>query len=709
MQLPKIVVQPQSLAAILTSMKTGDLQIPRFQREFVWPISKTRALLDSMYKEFPIGTFFLWKAPDGIPPLSRPLKELGIPGPQPGARVSYILDGQQRLTSLYCVVNGIDIDSKEYGKICINLEAATEFDANKEEDFNKDIFVYRSSDNKQYIAVKDLTGMNALSLYDGVPPQWKPAFNKAYTLFQTYPFSVVFIQEQTLADAIVIFQRINQAGQRLSRYDLVCANVWRDDFDFRKHVSEANKFFDQHGFGELDETIFTQTFALVLHDACSTVAELSLQTDEVKKAWKDVIRALGLAVDFVVNNLGVKKAAFLPYRGQLVVLAYFFYHRGTGAISANEREMLWDWFWRVTLSERYSSTSPTRMAEDARKMRGFLEGELPRFNYPLTATVDEVLRTKMSSTTSALRNGVLCMLALKQPRNFKDNSPVNLSDSFFSDLKQPERHHIFPVGYLKAHSINPNQVNLLANFCFIPSDLNKEIGARAPHEYLQQYKTENPNFDSAVQSHLIPIDKDSVVWKKDPSAFAVFLQERAKLLADELAKLVNDGPIGNLPAADPGTVEPHSDVDILEVQIRDFIDARLTAVAGINYWKKTMPGDVVVFVKERITSHLSHHPYLDALEYNSGRARLDFCDVSHYDKIIMKNWDVFGEVFQRKDDFQTHMNAFRNLRNCIQHNRKPTQVEQKNGEAAILWIRGALDKFDASSSSIDLENGDTDL
>lgn len=706
MQLPKIVVQPQSLAAILTSMKTGDLQIPRFQREFVWPLTKTRALLDSMYKEFPIGTFFLWKAPDGIPPLSRPLDELGIPGPQAGQKVSYILDGQQRLTSLYCVVNGIEIEARHYGKICINLEAATEFDTTKDEDFNKDIFVYRSKDDKQYFAVKDLVSPMALSFFEMVPQKWKSAFSKAFNLFQTYPFSVVIIQNQTLADAIVIFQRINQAGQRLSRYDLVCANVWRNDFDFRKHVSEVNKHIDKLGFGEIDETIFTQSFALILHDQCTTLAELSLQTDEVKNAWDKVIRAIKLAVDFVVNNLGVKKASFLPYRGQLVVLAYYFFHRGNGAITANERNMLWNWFWRVTLSERYSSTSPMRMAEDAKKVRNLIAGEEPVFNYPLTATIDEVLRTKMSSTTSALRNGVLCMLALKQPRNFKDNSPVNLSDPFFSDLKQPERHHIFPVGCLKANSINPNQVNLLANFCFIPADLNKEIGARPPYEYLDQYRNENPAFETAITTHLIPINKDSAVWKKEPKAFSTFLQERAKLLADELSRLIDVGPSDLKPVPEP--VNAQSDVDIVEVQLRNFIDERLTAISGIGYWKKTMPGDVISQVKDRIDDHLSRHPYRDPSEFSTGRSRLDFCDVSDYEKILLKNWDVFGEIFQRKPELQTHMAAFRNLRNCIQHNRQPNQVEQKNGEAALLWIRGVLDKFDANLSTIDLENGDVD-
>ena len=85
MQQPRIDVQPQKLSQLLNDMELGKLQVPRFQRDFVWPLTKTRRLLDSMYKEFPVGTFFLWRAPAGSPLLSRPLTELGIPKPKEGA------------------------------------------------------------------------------------------------------------------------------------------------------------------------------------------------------------------------------------------------------------------------------------------------------------------------------------------------------------------------------------------------------------------------------------------------------------------------------------------------------------------------------------------------------------------------------------------------------------------------------------------------
>jgi hypothetical protein len=703
MQLPKIDVQRDSLASILMNMKNGALQVPRFQRDFVWPLTKTRALLDSMYKEFPIGTFFLWRAPEGSPPLSRPLDELGIPGPQPGAKVSYILDGQQRLSSLYCAVHGIRFGARDYGRICIDLETATRFDMNKDEDFTDDLFVYRTSDKRQFISVQDLAGQNTLQIYENVPPEWKPAFTKIHNMFQTYPFSVVWIQEQTLADAIIIFQRINQSGKPLSRFDLVCANVWREDFDFRKQVIDINKELARRGFGQIEETIFTQAFALIQGDQCTTVAELSLTTEQIKANWTKVIRSIYLAVDFVSNNLGVKRFDYLPYRGQLVVLAYYFYHHKDSNLSVEERNMLWDWFWRVTLSERYSATSPAKMAEDARKMRAFMNGEEASFNFPSAVTAEAILKTKMSSTSSALRNGVLCLLALKRPLNFKDNSPVNLGDSFFTNIKQAERHHIFPVGHLRDLGMDANRVHLLPNFCFIPGDLNKEIGSHPPADYMQVYKKENPMFREAANSHLLPVDPKSSIWKNNATAFNHFLAERAELLAKELGKLLEKGPM----YAQQGHWEGLTEVDLMEIRLRDFIDERLVASVGEDYWSKAIPPKVLSDMQKFTASSLAN---TEPESYSNGRRQLDFCGIAHYEKIITANWNVFEEYLQSQEDFERHMTAFRLLRNAVQHNRKPSPSEQEDGEAAIVWLKEMLDRYEMILiTAHSQENGDEPL
>lgn len=701
MQLPKIRVTPETLATILNLMKSGELQIPKFQRDFVWPISKTRSLLDSLYKEFPIGTFFLWKAPIGIPPLTRISKEIMLGEPPPGVTSSYILDGQQRLTSLWCVVNGVKLGNTDYGRVCIDLEVATKHDSTDEEDFNEDIFVYRQSDNRRYVSVRELFGASALRIIDGILPEWKPAFHKAFNLFQTYPFSVVWVQEQSLADAIAIFQRINQGGKPLSRYDLVCANLWREDFDFRARVEQENNSLKSSGFGWVNETVFPQTFSLAIKDQCTTLDELSLTTDEVASRWNNVVRAIRLAIEFLVSNLGVIKYDFLPYNGQLAVLAYYFYKRGSGAIKQTERQFLWDWFWRVALSERYSSTSPTKMAEDAKKLLLLASGKAANFNYPVALTIENILRTKMGSTSSALRNSVLCLLALKRPRNFKDGSVINLHDIFYSNLKKAERHHIFPVGYLKRLGVPANQVHLLPNFCFIPADLNREVTDKAPFEYFEEYKSEVKDLSQILKTHLIPSDASSPIWDKDPSAFDRFLRNRAEILFKELNALLGDDAANAFPASE--VVIGNDDVTSVEIRLRDFIHQIMEATSGELYWNQYLPQDVISLVQVRIKDQLERHPGISEQDFSSNRRKLDFCDVSDYEKIILKNWNVFSSYFMKKAQVSSHLSSYRNLRNSLLHSRKPSKQEQLDGQAALIWLEGVFQRTEVSLRAIDDE------
>lgn len=699
MDVPKIDVDDEKLSQLLAYMSSGTLQVPRFQRDFVWPLSKTRALLDSIYKEFPIGTIFLWRAPAENAMMFRSLEEMGIPEPSRGRQVSYILDGQQRLSSLFAVIRGVQVDGSDYGRICVDLDAAARFDEATEEGFDEPIFVYRKPDDAQYVAVRDLVGERSLEIYDDLPQEWKPFFHRAKHALETYPFSVVWVQEQSLADAIDIFQRINQGGKRLSRYDLVCANLWTKDFDFRKRVNTLNENLVAEGFGGLHETIYTQSFALILADRCTTAAELSLETEAVLGAWERVIRAIDLAVEFASANFGVKRAEFLPYRGIIPVLAYFFYHAPSTSLPAVQRELLWKWFWRVTLSERYSSTSPSRMAEDAQQLIQIFQGEAVEFDYPSKVSAQSVARVKMTQTSSALRNAVVCMMALKTPMNFKDGSPINLWDPYFSDLKRAERHHVFPVGYLKIHG-GSERVHAVPNFCFIPSDLNKEIGSQAPSIYLGKFEKVNPNLDRALESHLLPKGTDSALRTDD---FEIYLQTRSQMLADELNKLL--GEIPDIPSEPTGVRPTMNLVDVMEVRLRDFIDGRLRATLGDTYWKESIPGDIIASVKDRIDDELRRHPYRTRSEFSDPRRRLDYCDVGDYQKIMATNWELFEPVFRAKSEMQKHIHAYQRLRNSVQHNRPAADIERQEGELAMKWLEQTLDHYDSEA----LETSDGSL
>ena len=245
----------------------------------------------------------------------------------------------------------------------------------------------------------------------------------------------------------------------------------------------------------------------------------------------------------------------------------------------------------------------------------------------------------------------------------------------------------------------------MPNFCFIPADLNREIGSRAPADYLAYYREVNPHFDTAAASHLLPVGPDAAIWQDN---FEGFLKERAQLISAELRRLIKSKP-GEF--AGPVAVEPevsplNARVDLLEVRLRDFIDHRLAAVVGSHYWKPTMPGEVISYVKEQIQQHLDSHPYEDWSDYPLGRARLDFCALAHYEQIFHKNWEQFEESFGKERELERHMSAYRALRNALKHNREPSDIELENGQAAMKWLERILDKYDQENRIEIEDNGE---
>ena len=107
---------------LIADVESGRYRIPQFQREYVWPKTKVRELLDSIYHEFPIGSFFLWDAERKHNHLFRQLVDLGIPAVEDNDDVSFILDGQQRITSLYVTLKGLTVNGIDYRSIVFDLQ-----------------------------------------------------------------------------------------------------------------------------------------------------------------------------------------------------------------------------------------------------------------------------------------------------------------------------------------------------------------------------------------------------------------------------------------------------------------------------------------------------------------------------------------------------------------------------------------------------------
>jgi hypothetical protein len=519
MRIEKIRIETGlKLGDIMRDVERGKLRIPRFQREFVWERPKVIKLLDSIYHQFPVGSFFFWAAPRKYNKFFRNIAELSLPKPEEMEDITFILDGQQRITSLYATIKNLTLEGVDYGKICFDLE-------NEE-------FTARTSDDRRYIAIHDLFNENRYyTIYDELSQEYKKKLANCKYIFENYPPSVILVREFELEDVCDIFERINQSGKRLSLTDLVVANTWSEDFDLREKIKDYNRTLIVKGFQELDMDAISEALSLNIRGACTRSVQLQLRTDEMKAVWDETIDAVSLVIDFLRGNLGVKTSAFLPYRGIVPVLAYYFYKSGNRTVGLNHKKFIEKLFWRVSFSERYSSSAPTNMGEDKKILDRIINNDYPSVDYPVNLGV-ETIQDLQIYTNSALKNSVLCLFATKQPKHFKNNNNLQLDDSYFSDFNSPEKHHIFPASYLQKMNIWDSS---LANFCFIPAELNKDILNKKPSQYFKEIKDENPEFETTMKTHLIPVDKDSGIWSDE---YNKFLKQRAELIKREIELLI---------------------------------------------------------------------------------------------------------------------------------------------------------------------------
>lgn len=659
MEIQKIRIKSDyKLADIVHDIERGILRIPQFQREFVWDKQKVIKLLESIYLEYPIGSFFFWDAPEEYHNFYRDIAELNLPKPEKYDKVIFILDGQQRLTSLYTAVKGLQLYGRNYGDICFDLDEHT--------------FLDRKPDNERYISFRDLLADDKPDVYDNLTTERKASFKDCYRRFVNYPFSAIDVRDKDLDEVCDIFERINQGGQRLNLFDLIAAGTWSKDFDLRVAVKAENEQYKRKGYGEIDNEVFIQTLALIAKGSCTRVIQLQLREADVKSYWQETLESLRQAVDWTKHELGAVTTHFLPYRSMLAEIAYLFHKVDRRALSNNQVEAVSMWYWQTAFSERYGASILTIMTEDRKLMDKIAEEKEASVRYPFAIDIDSLIKVRMYRK-SAIKNAVLCLLARRHPRHFKNNTPLALDDSYYSDFNNIEKHHIFPKSIVqKQYSLV--MVHSLPNFCFIPAELNKEISNKKPSEYFEDIQSINPDFHDTLKTHLIRYDE---AVKRDD--YMSFLASRAAMLLEEITKVtgskVSAVIVDNVNKA----------IDQTEVMLRDLIDRELTEKEA-NYWKSLIPSDVSDLTTRRIEQMVSNDPSKSVADYTS-RQRLDYLDVMDYPKIILSNWDVFWKYFRSKYEVEKRFISFKEYRNVVKHNREEIpSFLKKEGEAALEWL-----------------------
>ena len=465
---------------LMNDIENGRVRLPPFQREFVWGPTKVIDLMDSIYKGFPIGSFFYWKADRKYVTLFRDIESLSLPAPAPDQELYFILDGQQRLTSIWATFKGSTINGKNYAGICLDLDASAEYEKGDPEARRQiSVFKETEADSVTFISLHDILSDN-VGTYDAIrdplPPEKRQTLTKARERFRNYPFSVIKVFALELEDAVEVFQRINQGGKRLTRFELVAANCWSQSFNLAKSVKDFNERVKQRtDFGIVEPITFVQAMSLIEFGQCKTEHELKLTSQKVEELWPRISKAIGDAIDWMRDNYGVSRGGMIPYDAMLAVLACYFSEHGTN-VPVEHKAWIDRWFWRSALSERYAKSQNTQMANDAKAIRELIGGRVELPNYPLTVRKDDIRKMRINHASGA-GNAILCLLAHAKPKHFVTGNDIALAKDHFSNIKDPNAHHIFPKTLLKkVLKRHVEEVHLLPNFCFLPADLTIKSG-----------------------------------------------------------------------------------------------------------------------------------------------------------------------------------------------------------------------------------------
>ena len=308
---PKI----ERITNLVHRIQNGDIKIPKFQRGFVWDEGQIIKLLESIYEGYPIGSLLFWLS-DKPMGSERDIGGFELPQTPDKYPRNYVLDGQQRLTTIYGVLNW------PYPETLHKLNVYFDLDKQK-------FHHYAGKEEKRHIPLSVLNSTSAFLDFQrnnlSNESDDKDVIERANILYETfreYLIPVVTIKEKSVQEVCPIFERINSSGTQLNVFDLMVAATWSDNFDLNDQVSKIRESAKLKDFEDIDNTIFLRIMSSIADIGSKEehVFKLrDLHSEKLIELGKRVQEAVERTVDFLSTDLAVPSDAFLPYQYQMVV------------------------------------------------------------------------------------------------------------------------------------------------------------------------------------------------------------------------------------------------------------------------------------------------------------------------------------------------------------------------------------------------------
>lgn len=545
----------EKLRYLLESIHNREVALPDFQRDFVWDPRATEELIESICQNFPAGSLLRIKNSHGFFFVPR---EVEAAPKLDGHMPSYlVLDGQQRLTSLYQalygvgshgyfihlggLLEGLDLEdcvfyerqkraTKKYGKPeqqaqSLTFPFARLFGGGGGfEDWLDHILEHRPEKGDERKELK----RKIRDLRD----QWiRPV--------EDYEFPMVTLAEGTSAAAVcTIFETLNRTGVKLSVFDLLTARFWPEDLRLRDLWEQAQEEYPIIAEFEVDPYYVLQSVALLTakSPSCKRGDVLDMKKGQIAEGWRHVVTGLASGLQMLRDDCGVIIPKWLPYNTIVVPLAATFAHirDASGPATSAARDKLKRWFWCSVFGQVYERAPNSQSAKDFGELKRWLGGgEPPQSIQEFSFDADSLRQT--TPRQRAVYRGVMSLILRYEARDFHSGKKITANMILEEKI---DDHHVFPQKYLAETKgkVSPALRDCVLNRTLIDKSTNIRISKRAPSDYLAEIRgaIKDAKFDKLLRSHLLPPTSDSPLMCDN---FEEFLQHRQALIYEQIEEV----------------------------------------------------------------------------------------------------------------------------------------------------------------------------
>ena len=572
----------ESLQEILKHIGTGKIQLPDFQRDWVWDDNHIKSLLASVAVSFPIGAVMLYET--GNPEVRfKPRLLEGVVSDGGKQPEWLILDGQQRLTSLFqALMRDHPVETRDargkkivrwyYMHIPTALNPAADMDdAIRSIPEDRVVRNFRNEPIEDYSTV-DLecqAGMFPMKLlFDNVNlMSWQIRFLQVspdngqekisiWTRFTQeivhgflqYQLPLIKMFKETPKEAVcLVFEKVNTGGVSLNVFELLTATFAADEFnlreDWNKRIRKIRQYKVLHTIQNDD---FLQSISLLASMkrrravlgrgvepekvpaiTCKRKDLLKLTLEEYNE-WADKVTKGFVKAAKFMHGQRIFDARDLPYRTQLVPLSAIFTHLGADAEGGGAKNKIARWYWCGVFGELYGGATETRFAKDYPEVVEWLKGG------PEPTTVSDAYFTSSRLYTLRTRNsaaykGLYARLILDGCKDFMSSDEITLQAYFDEKI---DIHHIFPKKFCIAKGISSKRYDCIINKTAISSKSNKIIGGKAPSDYLAKIRVradiDREQLKEHLRSHAISMPP------LEANDFDAFFADRENKLLDRI-------------------------------------------------------------------------------------------------------------------------------------------------------------------------------